>query len=313
VAPRLLMKARVVEARREAEDIRSLRFAPVHRKRFPSYPGGAHTILQLGDGTRRSYSLCGDPHDTSTYQIAVLREAGGRGGSRRLHDEVQVGDLLYLSHPQDAFGLDPDARRHVLVAGGIGITPLLSMLHDLPAQASAELHYCVRSRARAAFLERLAELPVEVHLYVADEGRRLDVATLVAATTPGTSLYCCGPDRLIHALRTSTADWPPGTVHIEAFSGLSGQQARQGEPFEVDLTLTQRRVSVPAHQTLLDALRDVGVPVDASCEGGICRTCVVDVVEGEPIHRDMCLSDQERRGALTACVSRGRGLLRLLL
>jgi ferredoxin-NADP reductase len=313
VAPRLLIKARMVEARREAENIRSLRFAPVHRSRFPSYRGGAHTILQLRDGTRRSYSLCGDPHDTATYQIAVLREVDGRGASRRLHDEVQVGDLLYLSHPQDAFGLDPDARRHVLVAGGIGITPLLSMLHDLPAQASAELHYCVRSRGRAAFLERLAALPVELRLYVADEGRRLDVAALVTATTPGTPIYCCGPDRLIDDLRTNTADRPPGTVHIEAFSGLSGPEAHQGEPFEVDLTLTQRRVSVPAHQTLLEALREVGVPVDASCEGGICRTCVVDVVDGEPIHRDRCLSDEERRAALTACVSRGRGLLRLLL
>jgi ferredoxin-NADP reductase len=313
VAPRLLIKARVVEAKREADDVRSMRFSPVHRSRFPSYPGGAHTILQLGDGTRRSYSLCGDPHDTSTYQIAVLREADGRGASRRLHDEVQVGDLLFLSYPQDAFGLDPDARRHVLVAGGIGITPLLSMLHDLPAQSTAELHYCVRSRSRAAFLERLAALPVDVHLYVGDEGRRLDVAALVGATPPGTSLYCCGPERLIGALRASTIDWPPGTVHIEAFTGLSSARARQGEPFEVDLTLTQRHLDVPAHQTLLDVLQEAGVPVDASCEGGICRTCVVDVVEGEAIHRDMCLSEQERQSALTVCVSRGRGLLRLLL
>jgi ferredoxin-NADP reductase len=313
VAPRLLIKARVVEAKREADDVRSMRFSPVHRSRFPSYPGGAHTILQLGDGTRRSYSLCGDPHDTSTYQIAVLREADGRGASRRLHDEVQVGDLLFLSYPQDTFGLDPDVRRHVLVAGGIGITPLLSMLHDLPAQSTAELHYCVRSRSRAAFLERLAALPVDVHLYVADEGRRLDVAALVGVTTPGTSLYCCGPERLISALRASTTDWPPGAVHIETFTGLSSERSRQGEPFEVDLTLTQRRLDVPAHQTLLDVLREVGVPVDASCEGGICRTCVVDVVEGEAIHRDMCLSEQERQSALTVCVSRGRGLLRLLL
>ena len=313
MAPRLLIKARVVEAKREADDVRSLRFAPVHRSKFPSYPGGAHTILQLGDGTRRSYSLCGDPHDTSTYQIAVLREADGRGASRRLHEEVQVGDLLYLSYPQDTFGLDPDARRHVLVAGGIGITPLVSMLDGLPARSTAELHYCVRSRSRAAFLERLAALPVDVHLYVADEGRRLDMAALVGGTTPGTSLYCCGPGRLIAALRASTTAWPPGTVHVETFTGLSGELARQGEPFEVDLTLTQRRLEVPAHQTLLDVLREAGVPVDASCEGGICRTCVVDVVEGEAIHRDRCLSEQERQNALTVCVSRGRGLLRLLL
>lgn len=313
MAPRLLIKARVVELRREAEGIRSLRFVPVHRSRFPSYPGGAHTVLQFPDGVRRSYSLCGDPRETSTYQIAVLREADGRGASLRLHDEVGIGDMLYLSYPQDGFGLDAAAQRHVFVAGGIGITPLLSMLHDLPSYAVAELHYCVRSRRRAAFLERLAALPVELYLYVADEGQRLDAAALLDTPTPGTALYCCGPERLIQAVHTSTVDWPSGTVHVEAFNGLSGEQARQGEPFEVDLTLSQRRLAVPAHRSLLEVLHDAGIPLEASCEGGICRTCITDLVEGDAFHRDRCLSEHERNSSLTPCVSRGRGLLKLLL
>ncbi len=312
MAPRLLMKVRVVDVRDEATDIKSFALAPVHRRELPAYAGGAHTIVQLPDGTRRTYSLCGDPGDRSTYRIAVLREPDSRGGSIYLHDRVRLGDELWASHPQDDFALDPAAERHVLIAGGIGITAMLAMLHDVPPGAPAELHYCVRSQEHAAFLDELAALPARLRLYRGDRGERLDVAGLLRARPPGAQVCCCGPQRLMDAVRAATTDWPQGTVRFEPFGGVTAGAA-QGEPFDVELVASRRRVHVPADRSLLQVLREAGVTVESACEAGICRSCKVQLLEGEPIHRDLCLSREERSEALAACVSRGTGLLRLLL
>jgi ferredoxin-NADP reductase len=313
MAPRLLIKVRVVDVREETKEIKSFTLAPVHRRELPPYPGGAHTIVQLPNGQRRNYSLCGDPHDSSTYRIAVLRENAGRGCSVYMHERIGVGDEMWLTHPQDNFTLDTHAKRHILIAGGIGITALSAMLRDLPPTNRVELHYCVRSEAHAAFLDELRHLPGRLQLYRGDHGERLDVQHLLAHPTPGAQVYCCGPERLMAAVRAASAAWPEGTVRFEPFGGVDRSRTTHGEPFEVELLASKRRLEVPADRTLLEVLRDAGVTVDSACEAGICRTCKVQLIEGEPIHHDLCLSSRERAEALTACVSRGKGVLRLLL
>ena len=312
MAPRLLIRVRLVEVRDEAEGVRSFAFAPVTRPELPAWRGGAHVIVRLPDGERRSYSLCGDPADRGLYRVAVLHVPDGRGGSDHLHRVARVGDEMYLTHPQDDFALDPAARRHVLVAGGIGITPILGMLRDRPAGSRAEIHYCVRSRRRAAFLDDVASLADAVTLYCSEEGTRLDPARLLADRAPGDHLYCCGPPSLTDALGAAAAHWPADTVHRELFAGAPAGPLR-GDPFDVELVASRRTLHVPADRSLLSVLRENGITVDASCEGGICRSCRVGVVAGTPVHRDTALSPDQRRTSMLTCVSRGEGRLKLLL
>lgn len=312
MAPTLLIRVRVVDVRDEAEGVRSFAFAPVARPELPAWRGGAHVILRLPDGCRRSYSLCGDPADRAVYRVAVLHVPGGRGGSDRLHRTARLGDEMHLTHPQDDFALDPAAARHVFVAGGIGITPVVGMLRDRPPGARADVHYCVRTRRRAAFLDDVAALADTVTLYCSDEGTRLDPGPLLADPAPGDHLYHCGPPSLDAAVAAAAAHWPSGTVHHEPFAGLAAGPVR-GAPFDVELVASRRSLHVPADRSLLDVLRDAGITVDASCEGGICRSCRVGVVAGTPVHRDTALSPEQRRASMLACVSRGEGTLRLLL
>ncbi|MFG1927692.1 PDR/VanB family oxidoreductase [Cryptosporangium sp. NPDC048952] len=310
MAPKLLIKVRLVEVRDEAEGIRSLTFVPVTRPDLPPWHGGAHVILRLPDGVRRSYSLCGDPSDRGTYRVAVQREPDSRGGSEYLHAAAHVGDEFYLTHPQDDFTLAPDASRHILIAGGIGITPILGMLRDRPSGTRTEVHYCVSTSSRAAFLTEVRELADAVTLYPSDAGRRLDVSRLLAEHTPGDHVYCCGPASLGDAVEAAAAHWPDGTVHRERFVGAAPER---GDPFDVELVASRKTLHVPADQTLLQVLREAGITVDSSCEGGLCRSCRVGVVAGTPVHRDLVLSDSQRESSMLACVSRGEGVLRLLL
>ncbi|GAA0239142.1 PDR/VanB family oxidoreductase [Cryptosporangium japonicum] len=310
MAPKLLIKVRLAGVRDEAEGIRSLTFVPVTRPELPPWRGGAHVILRLPDGVRRSYSLCGDPSNRGAYRVGVQREPGGRGGSEYLHTAARVGDEFYLTHPQDDFALAAAASRHVLIAGGIGITPILGMLRDRPPGSRVEVHYCVATRSRAAFLAEVEDLADAVTLYPSDEGRRLDVAGLLAEHTPGEHVYCCGPPSLGDAVEAAAAGWPDGTVHRERFVGAVSDR---GAPFDVELVASRKTLHVPADRTLLEVLREAGVTVDSSCEGGLCRSCRVGVVAGTPVHRDLVLSASQRESSMLACVSRGDGVLRLLL
>jgi vanillate O-demethylase ferredoxin subunit len=242
--------------------------------------------------------------------VAVQREPESRGGSEYLHTEAAVGDEFYLTHPQDDFALAPDASRHVLIAGGIGITPILGMLRDRPPGTRTELHYCMSTLRRAAFLPEVQELADVVTVYPSDRGRRLDVSALLAERSPGDHVYCCGPASLGDAVDAATTHWPEGTVHRERFVGAAPER---GEPFDVELVASRRTLHVPGDRTLLDVLREAGITVDSSCEGGLCRSCRVGVVAGTPIHRDLVLSASQRGSSMLACVSRGDGLLRLLL
>lgn len=312
---KLLMQVVVEAARHVTPRILHLVLRPAKRATFPPFRGGAHTILVLPDGKRRLYSLMSDAAHPETWELAILREEAGHGGSAWLHDHARAGTRLLASFPQQNFALAQGASRHVLVAGGIGITPFLSMLPELErAGTDFELHYCARRRADAAFLPELeARLGPRLRSWLAEDAARLDVGLLLAQAPPGTHAYCCGPARMLEAFAAATGRWPEGTTHVEHFSGMDREAARHGDAFEVEVASTGEVLAVPADRSLLEVLREAGHPVDAACEYGACGSCVVDVEGGEPVHRDVCLSPEARATRMTTCVSRGKGRVRLTL
>ncbi|WP_291297170.1 PDR/VanB family oxidoreductase [Elioraea sp.] len=294
--PVVVAAARMVTAR-----VRVLTVRHARRDTLPPFRGGAHTLLTLPDGTRRAYSIASDPARAEAWDIAVLREGHG---STILH-ELPVGARLHATHPQHGFGVADGAARHVMVAGGIGITPFLSML---PALADVTLHFCARSAAEAPLLAEARALAGD-RLVTWFGARRLDLAALFADAAPGTHAYCCGPARMLAAFRDATAHWPDEAVHSETFLGLAPEAAAAGEAFTVRLARSGEVLAVPANRSLLAVLREAGIAPEASCEGGACGTCTVQVLAGTVLHRDLCLSAAKRSRVMMACVSRGAGEL----
>lgn len=305
---RLLMKALVSDIDDSIEGIRVMTFQPLDRDRFPPYAPGSHTIVRMRRNLNRQYSLCGATQQD--YRIAVKLEPEGRGGSAFMHsDAVQVGTPLFISYPQPDFTLAPDDRSCYLIAGGIGITPILSFAYELARLGKPTVvHYCVRSRAEAAFLEELKELPVELHLHESAKGDRADFRQLLSSPLAGQGLYCCGSLRLMEAVKEAAASWPSSELHFEAFGGQpAGHSGNLGEAFVVDLPRSKHVLNVPSDKTLLQVLLEDGVALDYACEAGVCRSCIVDVTQGVIDHRDSCLTPEERKTRMTPCVSRGRG------
>jgi len=287
---------------------------------------GAHVDVHLPGGLTRPYSLAGDPHDRSHWLLGVLRETDGQGGSRALHDSVRVGDVLTVGAPRNAFALAPVATHSVLLAGGIGITPLKAMAHALAAQgASFELHHCARSPRHAAFAAELAATVsagrLHHHFDGGDPARGLDIAALLAQPQPGTHLYCCGPAGFMQACAEASRHWPAGSVHFEHFkppapasapaSAAPAPTAPAGS-FEVLLARRGIRVQVQPDETIVHALETAGLQVPTSCLSGLCGACKTDYLEGDVEHHDYLLSDEDHQHCMTLCVSRSRSPLLVL-
>lgn len=303
---RLLVRA----IRLQAEGVHAFELAAPDGGDLPDVTAGAHVDVHLPGGHVRSYSLAGDPNDRSHWMLGVLRESAGRGGSKALHDQVRVGDSLVIGSPRNAFKLDPTAAHSILLAGGIGITPLKSMAHQLAAEGrSFELHYCARTGAHAAFVKELRALVPEgrLHLHF-DEGdptRGLDIAALLADPAAGTHVYYCGPGGFMKACADATAAWTPGSVHSEHFKAPEPKAAlRTDGCFEVRLARSGGSVEVQPEQSIVRALELAGHRVPTSCLSGLCGSCKVGYLEGEVDHLDYILSDEEKRSCLTVCVSR---------
>ncbi len=305
---RLLMPVVVAAARMATPRVRVLTLKHAKRDGLPAFQGGAHTLLTLPDGTRRAYSIASDPAREEAWDIAVLREGHGSG----LLHEMPLGARLYATHPQNGFRA-ACAPRHVMVAGGIGLTPFLSMIPPLlRAGADVTLHLAARREADAPLLaEARALLGPRLVTWFGEEGQRLDLAGLFRDRDEGAAAYCCGPARMLAAFREAVAHWPDAAVRTETFLGLPPDGARRGEAFSVRLARSGRVLPVPEDRSLLSVLREAGITVEASCEGGACGTCTVPVLAGEVIHRDLCLSAARRARVMTACVSRGEGELTL--
>lgn len=306
------LQVRVARKAVEAEGICSFELVSVDGAPLPAFSAGSHVDVQLPGGLTRQYSLCNDPRETHRYQIAVLRDAASRGGSVAMHDLVKEGDTLAISTPKNHFALAHEAKSHLLLAGGIGITPLLCMAERLANTGAAfEMHYCSRSRARTAFVERIAasSFAGRVH-YHFDDGatvQKLDIPALLEAPQPGRHLYVCGPKGFMDVVLASAraAGWPEAQLHYEFFGAEVAQKVDDGS-FEVLLASSGRIVVVPPDRTIVQALAAEGIAVATSCEQGVCGTCLTRVIEGTPDHRDMYLTPEEQAAGdqMLVCCSR---------
>lgn len=298
----------VCEKHAEGEDLWRIVLALPQGDTLPAWTAGAHVDLIAGD-FRRKYSLCGSVDDRNTFQVIVQREAEGRGGSRYFCDELQVGQTLQLSGPKNLFRLDESAQRYVLIAAGIGITPMLAMADRLKRLGkSYELHYAGRSLQQMALLDRLQkDHPNQLNLYIKADGQRLNLPQLLSSVDAATRVYACGPSRLINELEALGESWPEGVLHFEHFSAEgSALDPSKEHAFVAHLKDSDVDVAVPADKTLLQALQSAGFDVPCDCNEGLCGTCEVSVVDGEVDHRDKVLSKIERatHKRMLACCSR---------
>ena len=312
-----LIEMRVTARVPLAQDICLFELQPLNGAPLPPFAAGAHVEVHVGRGeTRfvRPYSLCNAPGETHRWQIAVLREEASRGGSAAMHAWVNAGSTLAVSAPRNNFTLVVGARSSLLLAGGIGITPLLSMAEQLHRDgAEFTLHHCTRSLARTPFRDSLADKPwaarVQHHLSDRGPSQRLDLAAALATPEPGTHLYVCGPQRFMDAvLATARAQgWPEEQLHWESFGAAVLPQAGD-RAFELMLARSARTITVAADQTAAQAIAAEGIFLPTSCEQGVCGTCLTPVLEGEPDHRDQYLTPEEQAAndQFTPCCSRAR-------
>lgn len=284
---------RLTAIRYGADQVHLYEFRPVSGAPVPRFTAGAHVDLHLPNGLVRQYSIANCEEERDRYLLGVKREAAGRGGSRFIHDELRVGAVLPVGGPRNNFALAESAAHSLLIAGGIGVTPIVSMVARLRSLGRPwALHYAVRRRSEAAFVEEL-RAGGDFHLHVDEErGRMLDLERLVGEAPDGAHLYCCGPAPMLDAFTTAAASRPAHHVHLEYFSAPAAPVAGGG--FVVELARSKLVVSVQPGQTILEAVRACGVEVPSSCEQGVCGSCETRVLAGEPDHRDLLLSPEER-------------------
>jgi ferredoxin-NADP reductase len=297
-----------VQRRRTAADgVLLLTFADPCGRELPAWAPGAHIDLALPDlGIRRQYSLCGSPADRSGWQIAVLREPDGRGGSAYVHEALQVGSMVEVRGPRNHFPLVP-AERYLFIAGGIGITPVRPMIEAATAGGrSWELYYGGRSRRSMAFLDELSAYGDRVRVYARAEAGRLPLAAVLASARPGCVVYCCGPERLLAEVEARCSGWPAGSVHTERFGARPDLPGRRESAFDLVLRRSGRTLRVPPDRSILDVAEAAGVAPLWACREGTCGTCETRVLEGVPAHRDSVLSagEKETGESLMICVSR---------
>jgi ferredoxin-NADP reductase len=308
------MRLIVHTIRDEAAGIRSFRLVPPQGQPLPPYEPGAHVDITGPTGVRRQYSLCGDPADRQAYVIAVKLEQASRGGSSALHGSVAVGDTLEVGAPRNLFTLAPAASEHLLFGAGIGITPLLSMAYSLQEQGQRyTLHYFARSPEFAAYAGLLADGPfaanVRFHYGVLPGAIASTLATCFSGDA-GTHAYTCGPAPFMEQVvaAAAAAGLPEDAMHLEHFQAQAMAAPAGEQSFEVELAQSRRVLLVKPGVTIVDVLAQAGIQIDTSCREGICGTCVVPLLEGEPEHRDHCLSKKEKaaNNQICACVSRSR-------
>jgi ferredoxin-NADP reductase len=303
---RLIMKLMVQSARHTTPVVLHVTFVHPRRPELPAWTPGAHVDLRLPDGGVRQYSLCGDPGDRSRYEIAIKREPSGRGASLWAHANLAAGAIAHVSAPRNHFPLAADARRHVLIAGGIGVTPIVAMVRQLAGdKADFDLHVCAHSAEDAPLLAELRALGGErLHTWFSSEGRRFDFGA-PGAPADGAHLYVCGPPRLTDPVIAAAAatGWPQGNVHTEVFKPIVDANFKP-EPFDALIPSQGLVLHVPAGKSLLEVLREHGLATVSSCELGVCGSCVCGYRAGRVIHRDAILPLASRQDRMTPCVSR---------
>ena len=307
------LRVRVAEVVQVNDLIRRFRFVARDGSELPAFSGGAHVIVEMDDhGTRRlnPYSLMGDPGETSGYSISVRRDDQGRGGSLFLHRHVVPGLEMVISHPVNLFPLDVRARKNLMIAGGIGITPFLAQIAQLSRSGGRfELHYAARNRALGAYMDVLrATHGDQVKCYFDDESQVIDLAALLSGQPIGTHLYVCGPKGMIHWVRNTAVamGWPDAALHHEEFLAPG-----TGTEFTAQLQASGLQITVGTHQSLLEAIEAAGVDAPYLCRGGACGQCETRVLacDGTILHRDHWQTPEDHAAAHTMmpCVSRFEG------
>lgn len=299
------------EVHRETDDVIRVVLEDPRGRALPKWSAGSHIDLIAG-GFRRKYSLCGDQTEDLRYEIAILREKQGRGGSVYFHENLALGDTVHIAGPKNHFRMDEDAERYLLIAGGIGITPVLAMADRLKALGKDyRLHYCGRSQDTMALLDRVErDHGDRLLLHPKDEGRRMDLSAVVSGLTGDQQVYACGPERLLESLDELSAGWPENRLHVERFSSDAASLDPEKEhAFDLELKDSNLTVRVGADETVLNALLAAGIDVPCDCNEGLCGTCEVQVLEGDVDHRDRVLSGAERAAndRMMACSSRAKG------
>lgn len=310
-----LINVAVEKVTQEAEGIRSFVLAKKGLFKLPAYTPGAHIDVHCGEGIIRQYSLCGDPDDRWHLMIAVRQVSPSRGGSDLMHRAVQIGDRLEIGAPRNNFPLDEDASHSVLLAAGIGITPIIAMADRLHAlDRSFELHYFSRATDHTAFRSRLEDggyadrVTFHEGLDVPATGQTLD--DILRQPVAGGQVYMCGPAPFMDRAETAAqAHWPQDAINLERFAAKPALAGAPVEPFTVELARSGVTLDVGADETILDVLEANDIDAAFSCEQGVCGTCVCDVVSGQPDHRDSFLSAHQRKlgRVMCLCVSRAAG------
>jgi phthalate 4,5-dioxygenase reductase component len=300
---------RVSRVSAETPDIRLFELTTTDGAELPKFSPGAHISVRAPNGVIRKYSLCNDPAEPDRYEIAVLREPGGRGGSVSMVDEVKEGDEVLVTAPRNDFPLVPSPAGYTFIAGGIGITPILSMMRHLKSSAGPKfkLYYCTRSKEKTAFYQHLSAPAFRGQVVMHHDGGDLDKALDLwpVLENPRGHVYCCGPRGLMDSVRDMTGHWNASAVHFEAFSDAEAHKPND-RPFRVKLARSGAIVEVPAEKTILETIRAAGHEAASSCESGTCGTCKTKLLGGEADHRDLVLTDTERNDHIMICVSRAK-------
>ncbi|MGI9288368.1 MAG: PDR/VanB family oxidoreductase [Pseudomonadales bacterium] len=314
MAPNLI-RVRVEKKEIEAVDVASYVLVPVDGSQMPRFEAGAHIDVHIDDNIVRQYSITNNQGQLNRYLIGVLRDNNGKGGSISMHDRVEEGDILHISEPRNHFHLVEDKPRYILFAGGIGVTPIISMaqrLHDLGRDF--EFHYCCRSEDRAAFTNwiKTSGFARRTHFHW-DDGEKdqlLDLPALLADRAEDTQIYVCGPKGFMDWVIRTTEEhnWPEADVHREYFSADPKAGHDDDDNFTVKIASSGAEYSVGPEQTIFEVLEQNGVNVPVSCEQGICGVCVTGVLDGEPEHRDLFMtkSEQAKNDKMTICCSRAK-------
>jgi ferredoxin-NADP reductase len=300
----------------EALGVNTFELVDPHGRELPPFEAGAHIDVMVPGNFVRQYSLCNDPRDCFRYVIGVLKEENGRGGSKAMHNGVRAGELITISKPRNSFPLVEDADRHLLIAGGIGVTPMMAMLEKLKTtNANFTMHYCARSPDTMAFKDRLTEFvqkrQVVYHYDGGDPSKGLRLVDVLGKWEPGTHLYYCGPPGLMRAISRETAHWPAEALHCEYFTPQPVSQAgadvavpKTAGDFQVKIASSGAVYHVPSGKSIVDVLLDAGIECDTSCRAGLCGTCRTRYLEGTPEHHDFVLSEAERDEYVMICCAR---------
>jgi dimethylamine monooxygenase subunit B len=308
------MSVRVTAITKVADSVKRFRFERVDGQPMPVFSGGAHVVVAMQDGThlrRNPYSLMSSPHDRSAYEISVLRVENSRGGSHFLHDHVKVGDTLTVSQPVNLFPFDHRGKKHILFAGGIGITPFIAMMDQmLREDRSFELHYALRTRSHGAYWQDLVKRYGEHRIKIYCDAEKLFIPTeqILAQQPLGTHMYVCGPAGMIDAVlaKGKALGWPKQNMHFERFLAPPS-----GKPFAAVLARSQKTITVEAHQSILEAVESAGVDAPYMCRGGACGQCETGVVacSGTIEHNDIYLEPEDKSSGrkIMICVSRIAG------